>query len=65
MQRRCALLLLCLAAGFGVPGLKVALQLVAGYGGAPRLPLLPVSETERERLRSLLVGASLLGAGSA
>lgn len=51
--------------GFGVPGLKVALQLVAGYGGAPRLPLLPVSETERERLRSLLVGASLLGAGSA
>jgi 4-hydroxy-2-oxoglutarate aldolase len=46
--------------GYGVPGLKAALQLVAGYGGDPRRPLLPLGEMERERLRTLLAEANLL-----
>lgn len=48
--------------GFGVPGLKAALQLVAGYGGEPRRPLLPLTDAERARLRALLAEASLLDA---
>jgi 4-hydroxy-2-oxoglutarate aldolase len=44
--------------GYGVAGLKAALQLVAGYGGAPRLPLLPLGEADRARLRAILVEAS-------
>ena len=52
--------------GYGVPGLKAALQIVAHYGGDPRRPLLPLGEEARLRLRSLLAHADLLhGLGSA
>lgn len=46
--------------GFGVAGLKTALQFVAHYGGEPRRPLAPLGEGERVRLRSLLAQADLL-----
>jgi len=46
--------------GYGVAGLKAALTLVAGYGGAPRRPLAPLSDGEREHLRLLLAEANLL-----
>jgi 4-hydroxy-2-oxoglutarate aldolase len=46
--------------GFGVPGLKAALQLVAGYGGALRRPLLPLGDADRGRLRAILAEADLL-----
>jgi 4-hydroxy-2-oxoglutarate aldolase len=46
--------------GYGVAGLKAALQFVAHYGGAPRRPLAPLGEGERVRLRSLLADADLL-----
>lgn len=46
--------------GYGVPGLKAALQIVAHYGGNPRRPLLPLGEEARLRLRSLLAQADLL-----
>ena len=46
--------------GYGVAGLKAALTLVAGYGGAPRRPLAPLSGGEREHLRLLLAEANLL-----
>jgi dihydrodipicolinate synthase/N-acetylneuraminate lyase len=46
--------------GYGVAGLKAALQFVAHYGGAPRRPLAPLGEGERVRLRSLLAEADLL-----
>lgn len=48
--------------GYGIAGLKAALQFVAHYGGAPRRPLPPLGESERVRLRSLLAEADLLGA---
>jgi dihydrodipicolinate synthase/N-acetylneuraminate lyase len=41
-----------------VPGLKAALDLSAGYGGAPRSPLLPLGESERERLKQFLTLAN-------
>jgi 4-hydroxy-2-oxoglutarate aldolase len=46
--------------GYGVPGLKAALQLVAGYGGEPRRPLMPLGETERSRLHAIFAEADLL-----
>jgi dihydrodipicolinate synthase/N-acetylneuraminate lyase len=44
---------------FGVPGLKAALDLTAGYGGHPRLPLSPLDAPSRDELRSLLERAHL------
>jgi 4-hydroxy-2-oxoglutarate aldolase len=46
--------------GYGVPGLKAALEFVAHYGGAPRRPLAPLGQGERVRLRSLLAEVDLL-----
>ncbi len=46
--------------GYGVAGLKAALQFVAHYGGDPRRPLAPLGEGDRARLRSLLAQADLL-----
>jgi 4-hydroxy-2-oxoglutarate aldolase len=46
--------------GFGVPGLKAALQFVAHYGGEPRRPLAPLGQAERVRLRAILAEADLL-----
>jgi 4-hydroxy-2-oxoglutarate aldolase len=43
--------------GYGVPGLKVGLELTAGYGGAPRSPLLPLGERERAHLKQLVAAA--------
>lgn len=48
--------------GYGVAGLKAALELTGGYGGAPRRPLAPVTDGERERLRLLLAEADMLAA---
>ncbi len=41
---------------YSVPGLKAALDLVAGYGGRPRLPLLPLTDQERSQLAAILAG---------
>ena len=48
--------------GYGIAGLKTALQFVAHYGGEPRRPLAPLGDAERVRLRSLLAQADLLNA---
>jgi 4-hydroxy-2-oxoglutarate aldolase len=45
---------------FGVPGLKAALDELGYFGGAPRPPLLPVSEKVREEIRLILQQAGLL-----
>jgi 4-hydroxy-2-oxoglutarate aldolase len=41
---------------YSVPGLKAALELTHGYGGQPRLPLLPLTEQERGTLAQILKG---------
>ncbi len=43
---------------YSVPGLKAALELIAGYGGAPRMPLQPLTDQERTRLAELLRSVS-------
>ncbi|MDQ6661213.1 MAG: dihydrodipicolinate synthase family protein [Chloroflexota bacterium] len=42
------------SATYSVPGLKAALETVAGYGGRPRSPLQPLSEQERAELMKIL-----------
>lgn len=39
---------------YSVSGLKAALELTAGYGGPPRSPLLPLTESERKNLAETL-----------
>jgi 4-hydroxy-2-oxoglutarate aldolase len=41
---------------YGVPGLKAALELIAGYGGKPRMPLQPLRQQERARLADMFRG---------
>ncbi len=41
-------------ATYSVPGLKAALETVAGYGGRPRSPLQPLAEQERSELMKIL-----------
>ena len=43
----------------GVPGVKAALDEVGLAGGPPRLPLLPLNEADRQRVRELLREAEL------
>ena len=40
--------------GFGIPGLKAALDLLGFYGGPPRLPLTPATDEARQKLQGLL-----------
>ncbi|HEY7358536.1 MAG TPA: dihydrodipicolinate synthase family protein [Ktedonobacterales bacterium] len=58
LQARLVPLNTAVTSGYGVPGLKAALDLSAGYGGAPRSPLLPLGESERERLKQFLTLAN-------
>jgi 4-hydroxy-2-oxoglutarate aldolase len=48
-----------ITATYGVPGLKAALEITAGYGGRPRSPLQPLGETERAKLAAILRAAVL------
>jgi 4-hydroxy-2-oxoglutarate aldolase len=41
-------------ARFGIAGLKAALDMLGHYGGDPRLPLLPIEETDKAELREIL-----------
>jgi 4-hydroxy-2-oxoglutarate aldolase len=41
-------------ATYNVPGLKAALELTLGYGGRPRSPLQPLTESERSHLAHIL-----------
>ena len=47
-------------AGFGVAGLKSALDMVGYFGGDPRLPLLPLEEEQKNELREILKRANLI-----
>lgn len=49
------------ASAFGVPGVKYAMDIAGFYGGEPRLPLLPLNEKQKERVRTSfkLIGSAL------
>ena len=44
----------------GIPGVKAAMDMLGWYGGPPRLPLLPLGESDSAALRSILTSADLL-----
>ncbi len=46
--------------GFGIPGLKAAMDMLGYFGGPPRKPLLPLPEEDKARLRDVLIAAGLL-----
>ena len=56
LQARLAPANTAVTATYNVPGLKAALELILGYGGHPRSPLLPLSEQERTQLAAILEG---------
>jgi 4-hydroxy-2-oxoglutarate aldolase len=49
-----------ITAQMGVPGLKAAMEMRGYFGGEPRQPLLPLSDSARETLRQILQEAGLL-----
>ncbi len=49
-----------ITATYGVPGLKAAMDMLGYFGGDPRPPLLPSSETEKSEIREILIQAELL-----
>jgi 4-hydroxy-2-oxoglutarate aldolase len=50
--------------GFGVPGLKAAMDMTGFFGGSPRLPLLPLNADQRRALAVILdkAGVSITAA---
>jgi 4-hydroxy-2-oxoglutarate aldolase len=54
LQNRIAPLSHIVTAGLGVPGLKAAMEMLGLAGGPPRAPLVPVSSSERERIRAVI-----------
>ncbi len=49
-------------AGFGVPGLKAALDMIGYFGGEPRQPLLPLTDEKRAQLERILEDAGVFEA---
>ncbi len=47
---------------FGVPGLKYAMSLMGFFGGEARLPLLPMTDSQRAQLASIFQAAGVLEA---
>lgn len=54
LQNRIAPLSHIVTAGLGVPGLKAAMEMLGLVGGPPRSPLVPVSSSERERIKAVI-----------
>ncbi|HSG08397.1 MAG TPA: dihydrodipicolinate synthase family protein [Longimicrobiales bacterium] len=60
LQERIAPVHTQIVGGMGVPGVKVALDLLGLRGGDPRPPLAPVPESRRDEIRGILETAGLL-----
>jgi dihydrodipicolinate synthase/N-acetylneuraminate lyase len=45
---------------FGVPGLKVAMDLMGFFGGEPRLPLIRLNDSQRKTVKSIFQAAGAL-----
>jgi 4-hydroxy-2-oxoglutarate aldolase len=46
--------------GFGIAGLKSALDMLGYYGGPVRAPLVDLDESKRQALRAVLVEGGIL-----
>ena len=47
-------------AKWGIAGLKAAMEMIGLYGGSPRLPLVPLGETDWKQLRKILTQTGFL-----
>jgi len=54
---------LAVTATYGIGGLKAAMDMLGYYGGDPRLPLLPASNTDKVEIKAILAAADLLPVG--
>src|SRR5215471_17729089 len=62
LQRKIATVSRVITAGMGVPGLKAALGLAGYKGGYPRCPLLPLTETDKLKIRRVMIESGLFPA---
>ncbi len=60
MQARVTRINNAIAGGYGVSGVKAAMNLAGFRGGIPRRPLLPLAPAQVEEMRAVLVGEGLL-----
>lgn len=60
LQKKILRLNAAVTSRFGVAGLKAALDMIGYYGGPPRRPILPLGDTERAEIRSILVELGLI-----
>ncbi len=60
MQLRMIPVNLAVTATYGIGGLKAAMDMLGYFGGDPRLPLLPASDTDKSEIRAILAAADLL-----
>jgi 4-hydroxy-2-oxoglutarate aldolase len=60
LQRRMLPVNSAVTAGFGIAGLKAALDMLGYYGGPVRLPLVDLSQPDREILKGVLAEGGLL-----
>jgi 4-hydroxy-2-oxoglutarate aldolase len=54
LQNRLAPLSHIVTAGLGVPGLKFAMETLGYAGGFPRAPLNPISDSDKEKIKSVI-----------
>jgi 4-hydroxy-2-oxoglutarate aldolase len=60
LQRRMIPVNTAVTGGFGIAGLKAALEMLGYYGGPVRPPLLELDQSERQKLRQILVEGGIL-----
>jgi 4-hydroxy-2-oxoglutarate aldolase len=65
IQERMTALHIGIVGGTGVPGIKVAMDMVGLRGGDPRPPLLPVAQAKRDEIRRMLEARGMLKPGAA
>jgi len=65
LQERLSPVAAAVTTGFGVPGLKVAMNMAGLKGGEPRLPLLPLNEKQTAGLVAIFKASGYLSAQSA
>jgi len=51
---------IAITATYGIGGMKAAMDMLGYFGGDPRLPLLPTSDTDKAEIRAILAAADLL-----
>jgi 4-hydroxy-2-oxoglutarate aldolase len=60
LQRQVIPVNTAVTAGYGIAGLKAALDMLGYYGGPVRSPLLDLTESERQEVRAILVEGGIL-----